>query len=264
MSASKNKTPVVIDMSSKKRSISKTMPLCIRAAQAAACVHTKCTFKHPFHSWENIPEKSDSTIENNIDAIMRHYINYSENHIALEKESGLPHLFHIACRAHMLLGTFYRDRLGRVVEYNPQFRRSSTIKEVCEIFNKLLLGNQSNPLDIRNQINLEADQISNYLFMSMSKSGAEIINEYSAEVWEQILKYCIFAITSAEPINSMLQREDDLNLKTDIFHVDLLWYAVCGLVNALDEKFFTTHVNGLIKDSFKCAEKPVGEHISES
>lgn len=62
--------------------------------------------KYSYYSWQNSPIKSDATPENNFDALIRHFISHTMGRwIDLE---GLPHIFHMICRASFLITSFYR------------------------------------------------------------------------------------------------------------------------------------------------------------
>lgn len=65
--------------------------------------HLVGALKYKPFSWYNDPYHSDSTIDNNINAIYRHLTAYEMGY-AYDKDSGLPQLFHVACRSAMLLG----------------------------------------------------------------------------------------------------------------------------------------------------------------
>lgn len=95
--AFKNKVPL-IDVIRKY----KTPLYCI------ALVHQLGEIKYPSYSWYNNPTKSDSTVENNINAMLRHF---SAHRIGqtIDPESKLPHVLHLACRAGMMITTLYRE-----------------------------------------------------------------------------------------------------------------------------------------------------------
>lgn len=69
-------------------------------------VHNRGTKKYEAYSWLNDPAASNSTVMENIDALVRHM----SAHIMgkwLDTE-GLPHIYHMCCRAGMLVTTYYR------------------------------------------------------------------------------------------------------------------------------------------------------------
>lgn len=72
-----------------------------------ALVHERGTMKYVSYSWIQSPKKSNSTVEANLDAIDRHLGAHSMG--KLIDVEGLPHLFHLACRAGMLVTTFLRE-----------------------------------------------------------------------------------------------------------------------------------------------------------
>lgn len=73
-----------------------------------ALVHERGTMKYTSYSWMADPEKSNSSISDNLDAIERHLGAHTMGRL-LDPE-GLPHIFHAACRAGMLVTTFLRKK----------------------------------------------------------------------------------------------------------------------------------------------------------
>lgn len=85
---------------------------------AIALVHLLGTRKYEPFSWLKDPIKSNSTVENNLDAIWRHLSSHSMGKI-LDYE-GLPHVFHMCCRAGMMISTLYRNiSPDKVTPTNP-------------------------------------------------------------------------------------------------------------------------------------------------
>lgn len=76
-----------------------------------ALIHRMGEVKYPSYSWFNNPEASDSTVDNNINAMLRHFSAHRMG-FQIDPESKLPHLCHLACRAGMLITTFYRELNG--------------------------------------------------------------------------------------------------------------------------------------------------------
>lgn len=72
-----------------------------------ALVHIRGTRKYEPYSWLNNPNASNSTVKENIDALWRHFTAHSMGR-PVDPE-GLPHIFHMACRAGMLVSTYYRS-----------------------------------------------------------------------------------------------------------------------------------------------------------
>lgn len=66
-----------------------------------AVVHVLGAQKYPAYSWFNDPTEGNSTITDNIEAIGRHMGAHMSGHI-LDRE-GLPHIFHMCCRAGMMV-----------------------------------------------------------------------------------------------------------------------------------------------------------------
>ena len=85
-----------------------------------AIVHERGTMKYVSYSWQNDPSASNSTVQDNLDAIERHLGAHSMG--KLMDDEGLPHLFHIACRASMMVTTHLRNRMKQLDPHSSQFR----------------------------------------------------------------------------------------------------------------------------------------------
>lgn len=70
-------------------------------------IHLPGTRKHGYFNWQNDPEHTDSTISNNLSALCRHFCMVREGRW-MDPE-GYPHIFHMACRAAMLITTYVRQ-----------------------------------------------------------------------------------------------------------------------------------------------------------
>lgn len=90
-----------------KPSITEAWPLYKHHFRALAAVHELGRSKYSAFSWQNNPQASNSTIENNVDALMRHIALHKAGHV--QDSEGFPHVYHIACRIGMLLTTWYRQ-----------------------------------------------------------------------------------------------------------------------------------------------------------
>ena len=76
---------------------------------AISLVHKRGCRKYAAYSWLNVPVGRDSSLMDNINAISRHFGAHSMGRI-LDPE-GLPHIFHMCCRAGMLVTTAYRQAI---------------------------------------------------------------------------------------------------------------------------------------------------------
>mgnify|MGYP003299590409 CR=1 FL=1 len=78
-------------------------------------VHRRGARKYAAYSWLRDPDKSNSTVWENIDALLRHMTAHS---IGLVKDpEGLPHIFHMCCRAGMLVTTYLRKQIPRPFDW---------------------------------------------------------------------------------------------------------------------------------------------------
>lgn len=75
--------------------------------QVLGMVHERGSRKYKPYGWYNSPATTDSTVENNLNAIYRHFAAHSMG-FPIDPE-GLPHVFHMCCRAGMLVTTAYRN-----------------------------------------------------------------------------------------------------------------------------------------------------------
>ena len=92
-----------------------------------ALVHEQGTYKYDCYSWLTNPMASNSTIIENIDALLRHLSAHSMGRI-MDPE-GLPHLFHMACRAGMLITTYWRSYRPLDKRYKPERNKEHISKD---------------------------------------------------------------------------------------------------------------------------------------
>lgn len=104
-----------------------------------AIVHERGTIKYVSYSWQNDPSASNSTVQDNLDAIERHLGAHSMG--KLMDVEGLPHLFHIACRASMMVTTHLRNRTRQSTQQPPHSRMVRQKDEVGA-FSESLAGTQ--------------------------------------------------------------------------------------------------------------------------
>lgn len=73
--------------------------------------HLVGTVSYEPFSWYNSPETSDSTPENNLNALYRHMCAF-EKCTVIDDKSFLPHPVHMACRSAMLVSVIYKEQNG--------------------------------------------------------------------------------------------------------------------------------------------------------
>lgn len=78
---------------------------------AISLIHQLGLIKYKRFSWYNDPEHADSTVENNINAMLRHFSAHRSGTI-IDPESGMPHIFHMACRCGMLITVLYKELMN--------------------------------------------------------------------------------------------------------------------------------------------------------
>lgn len=83
--------------------------------QVISQVHALGAVKYGFYSFQNTPETSNSTVEDNLNAMVRHYLCVTTGTI-MDKE-GFAHAHQMMARAHMLLTTWYRNEFGRLLKF---------------------------------------------------------------------------------------------------------------------------------------------------
>lgn len=88
-----------------------------------ALVHLRGAQKYEAYSWFNTPWTGNSTVVDNLEAIMRHFTAITQGKI-MDSE-GLPHIFHMCCRAGMMV-TIYAKALSKIripYELSPKANR---------------------------------------------------------------------------------------------------------------------------------------------
>ena len=73
---------------------------------AIALVHIQGAKKHGCYTYLNEPIGHNGSIRENIDAYIRHFCAHTIGKIW--DPDGLPHIFHMLCRAEMILASYYR------------------------------------------------------------------------------------------------------------------------------------------------------------
>ena len=95
---------------SKKESLSQVVRRYSLPLTMTSIVHDHGARKYACYSWYNDPDHGNSSVIENIDAILRHFSAYSMGWL-IDIE-GLPHIFHMCCRASMLVTINTKKRLG--------------------------------------------------------------------------------------------------------------------------------------------------------
>lgn len=73
-----------------------------------AYIHYRGTKKYPAFGWYNSPSTCGGTCYDNLNALMRHLGAHNSGFI--RDPEGSPHIFHMCCRAGMLVTGFYRNQ----------------------------------------------------------------------------------------------------------------------------------------------------------
>lgn len=88
------------------------------ALLAIALIHRRGARKYAPFAWCAATTKADSTVCNNIDAMIRHLSAHSMGFF--QDIEGLPHIFHLGCRAAMLTTVYYRQHYETTwMDYPP-------------------------------------------------------------------------------------------------------------------------------------------------
>ena len=90
---------------------------------AVAVILKTGELKYPSYSWYNnyTDPKADSTIECNINAMMRHFTAHRMG-FCVDQDSKMPHIFHLACRAVLLTTTYYLNNT-KSIQYDKTLAR---------------------------------------------------------------------------------------------------------------------------------------------
>ncbi len=131
-------------------------------------IHMAGAKKYELYSWINRPEQSNSTITDNLNALYRHFSAHSMGKFI--DEEGFPHIFHLCCRAGMLITTFYRVLQQISYQYTDtgfEYRLHPQSKFITpeEIYS---LIKYEYPLkeDIQEKYNLPTDEVSLRSFLN--------------------------------------------------------------------------------------------------
>lgn len=79
-----------------------------------AYIHYRGTKKYPAFGWYNSPFTCGGTCYDDLNALMRHLGAHNSGFI--RDPEGSPHIFHMCCRAGMLVTGFYRDQSNQLWE----------------------------------------------------------------------------------------------------------------------------------------------------
>lgn len=110
----------------------------VKALAMITLVHDRGARKYFNYSWLIDPNASNSSIEDNLNALYRHFVAHSMGQIV--DSEGLPHIFHMACRAGMLVSTYYR-------QFNP-FKVSYKNINDTDYMDHSFIGRQITPEEI--------------------------------------------------------------------------------------------------------------------
>lgn len=90
---------------------------------AVAVILKTGELKYPSYSWYNnyTDPKADSTIECNINAMLRHFTAHRMG-FCVDPDSRMPHIFHLACRVALLITTYYLSNT-ETVRYSEQLSK---------------------------------------------------------------------------------------------------------------------------------------------
>lgn len=177
--------------------------------QLVSAVHDKGAAKYPCYSFRVERDAPNASISDNINALFRHFLAHSMGK-TIDVE-GFPHIWHIACRAAMLVTAFYKNNLNLFSEYKG-------------IFSFLTID----------EIKIGGHQITEEFLFALSKTSL-----YEEEIPNDIgqLKPLIMSklISITENLDS-LQQIGDSDIFTTKFQIELLSLLLIRFVKLFSDK----------------------------
>lgn len=198
-----------------KRSIFKNFSFFRRALAAIYAIHEFGANKYAYYSWQNTPEKSDSLLENSLDAIKRHLLLYRTGQLI--DESGIHHIGHIVCRA----GSMALTRFYRVMMKTENTQKVMTRKSTSDFLQIVKQNQEDESLPYR------TDQISPETYLSILKFQDSFIPssvDECIDLIEECLHRCMF--------HKSLEDFDPYN---DICYLDMIFWCATFVLNTLPE-----------------------------
>lgn len=178
-----------------KPSITEAWPLYRFHFRALAAVHELGRSKYSAFSWQNNPNASNSTIENNVDALMRHIALHKAGYT--QDAEGFPHIYHIACRIGMLLTTWYRQIFWSI----PTYDRPDTFPDCEKVLNTYLTAVPSTAFSSETapwlaMLHLTPEEIISCLKMYLTdgKQVRQSIDDTSSIYAEEPKKFLIYIL----------------------------------------------------------------------
>lgn len=217
-----------------------------------AFVHRRGAKKYPLYKWYNDPHQCDSSIIANLNAIYRHFAAYSMG-FSMDPE-GLPHVFHMCCRAGMMITTAYRKWNNCTELLANGTGDSDTLKYGA------LGGNFFNFITPEEVVSLTKTNDITY-----SSNEAEL-----KPIVHQILSSCLRNYVEYSQLNVT---EKDFNIFTTTTELDILFRVICYLATAYwkncpyldldntdlfdeDERYWATKLFGANPHLFDDTENP--------
>lgn len=120
-----------------KKVISDTIRHFAPALKSTALVHYRAMKKYTPYQWYTSPDICDSSVENNLNAMMRHFISHKMGF--LKDNEGLPHLFHLGCRCSMAVSVYYKKnicpvhRTHQLYDQKPDWMDFITPEEILSL-----------------------------------------------------------------------------------------------------------------------------------
>lgn len=152
-------------------------------------VHRRGARKYAAYSWLRDPGASNSTIWENIDALVRHMTAHSMGYI--RDPEGLPHIFHICCRAGMLVSTHLREQIPVPFRWTDTTHDSeSNLDPWCWLTPEELLALSFYP-QFKEQLDsfytdghLDLDKLHEYLYSTLIRAATSFIHTGRSQVKE--------------------------------------------------------------------------------
>lgn len=190
-------------------------------------VHKQATTKYPPHGWEEeFVDEKDNTPQCNLDAILRHTLKLCDGEDN-EKESGLPHVYHLACRLQMYLTSIRRISKQ---SYNPQRKPNINTNELFQFITpetvRMFLTHPLRP--IKRYINLDKYDmartwLATYLSLLQDYENCRTNEDFNVflkvlfqELIEFVLNYFSATDHSAQSKIEQVSKDKDVSVPSDL------------------------------------------------
>lgn len=208
---------------------------------AIALIHRIGLKKYKMFSWYNDPYQTDGSVRHNLNAILRHFSAHRSG-CTIDPESGLPHIFHMACRCGMAVTVYYKQQLQPKNKINPD-RLFITPWSLGMLLTgeELISLSKFNPVVPENRVTIDelAVNINNILYSiildgDITSAGDDLLNDVNSldSLFSNICDYVKKVWTTT-------------NLKESV-NIDVIpkhYYSILGLDHEMNQTLYRRFMN---------------------